>query len=121
MARILGVDLPNQKRTHVALTYLYGVGHATAMKICEAVGVDPSTRAKDLTDDELSRLASHIENSYQVEGSLRRQVNQNIARLREIGCYRGMRHRRNLPVRGQKTRTNARTRKGPKRVMAKKK
>lgn len=121
MPRILGVDLPNQKKTHIALTYIYGIGHTSSAKICESASIDPNTRAKDLTEDELSRLASLIETNYTVEGTLRRQIQQNIARLRDIGCYRGMRHRRNLPVRGQKTRTNARTRKGPKKLVAKKK
>lgn len=121
MPRILGVDIPNQKKTHVALTYIYGLGHTSAGKICESASIDPLTRAKDLTEDELSRLASLIESTYVVEGTLRRQIQQNIARLREIGCYRGIRHRRNLPVRGQKTRTNARTRKGPKKMVTKKK
>lgn len=121
MPRLLGIDIPNQKRTDVALTYLYGIGDTSARKICAETGIDPATRAKDLTDDEVSRLASYIETNHQVEGQLRRQIQQNIARLRDIGCYRGIRHRRNLPVRGQKTRTNARTRKGPKRMVAKKK
>jgi len=121
MPRILGVDIPNQKPTRVALTYLFGVGHTTAGRVCEQAGVDPVMRSKNLTDDELSRIAQVIESNYIVEGSLRRQITQNIARLREIGCYRGYRHSRGLPVRGQKTRTNARTRKGPKRLVAKKK
>ena len=121
MPRILGVDIPNNKRTVIALTYIYGIGHTTSAKVCETAAIDPSVRAKDLTDDELSRLASIIENSHPVEGTLRRQVTQNIARLRDIGCYRGLRHRRGLPARGQRTRTNARTRKGPKRTVAGKK
>ncbi|MFN0059421.1 MAG: 30S ribosomal protein S13 [Planctomycetota bacterium] len=120
MPRILGVDIPTQKRTDIALTYIYGVGRISAQRICENTSIDPATRAKDLTEDELSRLASVIENNYVVEGSLRRQVSQNIARLRDIGCYRGVRHRRSLPVRGQRTKTNARTRKGPKRMLIKK-
>jgi len=121
MPRILGVDIPQQKQTQVALTYLFGIGQTRAEQICKAVGVEPTVRSKDLTDDEIGRLAAYIETTFMVEGALRRQVTQNIARLLEIGCYRGIRHRRNLPVRGQKTRTNARTRKGPKRLMAKKK
>lgn len=121
MPRILGVDIPNQKSTHISLTYIYGIGRVTAVAICKAANVEPLTRAMDLTDDEIVRLATLIESDYVVEGALRRQLQQNIARLKEIGCYRGIRHRRNLPVRGQKTRTNARTRKGPKRMVTKKK
>ncbi len=121
MPRILGVDVPNDKRAVIALTYIHGIGHPTARKVCESAAIDPGVRARDLTEDELSRLANIIENTYVVEGTLRRQVQQNIARLRDIGCYRGLRHRRGLPVRGQRTRTNARTRKGPKRVVANKK
>ncbi len=121
MPRIVGVDIPNDKRTVIALTYIYGVGNSTARNLCKQAGIEPSTQAKILTEDELSRLASIIENNFTVEGSLRRQVQQNIGRLRDIACYRGLRHRRGLPVRGQRTRTNARTRKGPKRVVAKKK
>lgn len=121
MPRLLGVDIPAQKQTHIALTYIYGVGLTTSKEVCQSAGIDPTVRAKDLTDDEVSRLATIIENNYMVEGQLRRQIQQNIARLKEIRCYRGMRHIRNLPMRGQKTRTNARTRKGPKRLVAKKK
>ncbi|MCI0651428.1 MAG: 30S ribosomal protein S13 [Planctomycetes bacterium] len=121
MPRILGVDIPAAKCTGTALTYIYGIGDETARKVCSSAGIDPSVRARDLTDDELSRLGNIIENNYAVEGTLRRQVQQNIARLRDIGCYRGLRHRRGLPVRGQRTRTNARTRKGPKKVVANKK
>ncbi|MGE3163370.1 MAG: 30S ribosomal protein S13 [Planctomycetota bacterium] len=121
MPRILGVDIPPNKQSRVALTYLYGVGQATADHVCKSAGVDPLVRAKDLTEDEVSRLASLIENNHMVEGQLRRQIQQNVARLKEIRCYRGLRHARNLPVRGQRTRTNARTRKGPKRVVANKK
>ncbi|MEE8142275.1 MAG: 30S ribosomal protein S13 [Planctomycetota bacterium] len=121
MARVVGVDIPNEKRTVIALTYVHGIGTTTAQAICKQAGIDPSLRAKELTDDELSRLGGVIENNYTVEGALRRQVQQNIGRLRDIGCYRGLRHRRGLPVRGQRTRTNARTRKGPKRIVAKKK
>ena len=121
MPRLQGVDIPPNKRTHVALTYIYGVGDKTAHDICRVAGIDPSVKSKDLSDDELSRIGTVIENSYMVEGQLRRHIQQNIARLKDIGCYRGMRHRKGLPVRGQNTRTNARTRKGPKRLVAKKK
>ena len=121
MARIAGVDLPRNKRIEISLTYIYGVGDKTAMDICKVAGIDPAVKAKDLSDDELSRIGTVIENSYMVEGSLRRQIQQNVTRLKDIACYRGMRHRRGLPVRGQNTRTNARTRKGPKRLVAKKK
>ncbi len=121
MPRLQGVDIPPNKRTHISLTYIYGVGHTTAMEICKVAGIDPALKAKDLSDDELSRIGTVIENSHVVEGSLRRQIQQNIGRLKDIASYRGMRHRRGLPVRGQKTRTNARTRKGPKRLVAKKK
>ncbi len=120
MARVVGVDIPNHKRTDIALTSIYGVGPKTAAQICRDAGIEPEVRAKDLTDDELSRIGNLLED-HVVEGSLRRQVQQHISRLRDIACYRGMRHRRGLPVRGQRTRTNARTRKGPKRVIAKKK
>lgn len=121
MPRLLGVDIPAQKQTRISLTYIYGIGSTTAEEICKSAGIDPIVRAKDLTDDEVSRLANLIENNHMVEGQLRRQIQQNIARLKEIRCYRGGRHVRNLPLRGQKTRTNARTRKGPKRLVAKKK
>jgi len=121
MPRLQGVDIPPNKRIHVSLTYIYGVGPKTAMDICKVAGIDPAVKAKDLSDDELSRISTVIENSYVVEGVLRRTIQQNIARLKDIACYRGMRHRRGLPVRGQNTRTNARTRKGPKRLVAKKK
>ena len=121
MPRLQGVDIPPNKRTHVSLTYIYGVGPKTAMDICKVAGIDPAVKARDLSDDELSRIGTVIENSYMVEGQLRRQIQQNITRLKDIACYRGMRHRRGLPVRGQNTRTNARTRKGPKRLVAKKK
>jgi small subunit ribosomal protein S13 len=121
MPRVQGVDIPPNKRTHVSLTYIFGVGDKTAMDICKVAGIDPAVKAKDLSDDELSRIGTVIENSYAVEGQLRRQIQQNIARLKDIGCYRGIRHRKGLPVRGQNTRTNARTRKGPKRLVAKKK
>jgi small subunit ribosomal protein S13 len=121
MPRILGIDLPNDKPTHISLRYLYGIGPTTALRLCEQARVDPQRRAKDLTDDDISRLATILDRDYTVEGPLRRQVTQNIARLRDIGCYRGIRHRRSLPVRGQRTRTNARTRKGPRRTVAGKK
>lgn len=121
MPRLLGVDIPNNRPTAISLTYLYGVGPQTAAELCRKAGVDPTVRAKDLKEDEIARLASLLDNDYVVEGQLRRQVNQNIARLREIGCYRGIRHRKGLPVRGQRTKTNARTRKGPKKTVAGKK
>ena len=121
MPRILGVDIPNDKKTLFSLQYLYGVGPAVARELCEKAGVNPDSRARELTDDEISRLAIILERDYTVEGPLRRQVNQNINRLRDIKCYRGIRHRLGLPVRGQRTRTNARTRKGPKKTVAGKK
>jgi small subunit ribosomal protein S13 len=117
----VGVDVPNEKRIEFALQYIYGVGPQVAANVLKEGQIDPGTKAKDLTEDEVSRLAGIIERNYQVEGVLRRQVQSNIARLRDIGCYRGMRHRRGLPVRGQRTRTNARTRKGPKKTVAGKK
>jgi len=121
MPRLLGVDIPNDRPTAVALTYLYGVGPKTARDLCHKAGVDPQARARELREDELGRLAMLLEKDYVVEGQLRRQVSQNVSRLRDIGCYRGLRHRRGLPVRGQRTRTNARTRKGPKKTVAGKK
>jgi len=121
MPRLLGVDIPNDKKAAISLTYLYGVGHKTARELCHKAGIDPSRPARDLADDEVGRLANLLEKDYMVEGPLRRQINQNITRLRDIGCYRGLRHRRGLPVRGQRTRTNARTRKGPKKTVAGKK
>jgi len=121
MARIAGVDLPRDKRVVIGLTYIYGIGRSTAEKIVEICGVDPNTRVRDLTEDEANRLREIIEKQFIVEGDLRREINMNIKRLRDIGCYRGLRHRRGLPVRGQRTKTNARTRKGPKRVAGKKK
>jgi len=121
MARISGVDLPREKRVEIGLTYVYGIGRATSNKILEAAKVNPDTRVRDLTDDEVKRNSSIIEADYQVEGDLRREIAMNIKRLQEIGCYRGIRHRKGLPVRGQKTKTNARTRKGPKRTVANKK
>lgn len=121
MPRIIGVDIPNEKKILVSLTYLYGVGPKLSAKILSELGIRGDTRAKDLSDDDIARLASHIEKNYAVEGSLRRQIIQNINRLKEISCYRGLRHRRGLPVRGQRTRCNARTRKGPVKTVANKK
>ncbi|MDO5410773.1 MAG: 30S ribosomal protein S13 [Lachnospiraceae bacterium] len=122
MARISGVDLPREKRVEIALTYIYGIGGTTAKRLLAAANVNPDTRVKDLTDDEVKALAEAIETEHVlVEGDLRREVAMNIKRLQEIGCYRGIRHRRGLPVRGQKTKTNARTRKGPKKTVANKK
>ena len=121
MPRLLGVDIPNDRPTVVSLTYLYGVGPKTARTLCHDAGIDAHARARDLKEDELARLAALLDKDYVVEGQLRRQTNQNIIRLRDIGCYRGLRHRRGLPVRGQRTRTNARTRKGPKKTVAGKK
>jgi len=119
--RLLGVDIPNEKRVEISLTYLYGVGRKTAVDICEEAGIKLGTRAKDLTEDELSRILSILEKSYIIEGQLRRQIAQNITRLKKIACYRGIRHGRNLPVRGQNTRNNGRTRKGKKKTVAVKK
>ncbi len=121
MPRIAGVDIPNDKRVEIALTYIYGVGPAHSRLILKEAGIDPSVRSKNLTEDEISRIAAVIDRDYVVEGQLRRQINQNVARLKDIQCYRGVRHRRGLPVRGQRTRTNARTRKGPKKTVAGKK
>ena len=121
MARIAGVDLPREKRVEIGLTYIYGIGRVSSNKILEAANVDPSTRVKDLTDDEVKRISAVIDETMMVEGDLRRDVALNIKRLQEIGCYRGIRHRKGLPVRGQKTKTNARTRKSPKRTVANKK
>ena len=121
MARIAGVDIPNQKRIEYALTYIYGIGHTSAVAICEKTNINPDTRAKDLTEDEVAKLRDEIENNYIVEGDLRRDVALNIKRLVEINCYRGIRHRKGLPVRGQRTKTNARTRKGPAKTIANKK
>lgn len=117
MARIAGVDLPRDKRVDVALTYIFGIGPSSSAKILKETGVDPATRVRDLTDAELNKLRDVIEREYRVEGDLRRQISMNIRRLVEIGCYRGIRHRRGLPVRGQRTSTNARTRKGPRRTV----
>ncbi len=116
MARIAGVDLPNEKRIVISLTYIYGIGPATAQKIIATTGVDPSKRTKNLTDEETARLRTEIESNYRIEGALHTEVGMNIKRLMDIGCYRGLRHRRSLPARGQRTRTNARTRKGPKKT-----
>ena len=121
MARIAGVDLPNEKRVEYGLTYVYGIGVKSSNKILAEAGVNPNTRVKDLTEDELSKIREIIDRDYTVEGDLRRQVALDIKRLIEIGCYRGLRHRRGLPVRGQNTKNNARTRKGPKRTIAGKK
>ena len=121
MARISGVDLPREKRVEIGLTYVYGIGRVSATKILEAAKVNPDTRVRDLTDDEVKRISEVIDADYMVEGDLRREIAMNIKRLQEIGCYRGSRHRKGLPVRGQKTKTNARTRKGPKRTVANKK
>lgn len=121
MARIAGVDIPNQKRVEIALTYIFGIGVKSAQQILATTGVNPDTRAKDLTDEEVAKLRDEIENHYTVEGELRREVGMNIKRLTEINCYRGIRHRKGLPVRGQRTKTNARTRKGPAKTIANKK
>lgn len=121
MARISGVDLPRDKRVLIGLTYIFGIGRATSQQILDATGIDVSTRVRNLTEDEVNRLREHIEKNLKVEGDLRRDVTQNIKRLIEINCYRGVRHRRSLPVRGQRTKTNARTRKGPKRTVGRKK
>ena len=121
MPRLLGVDIPSDKPTHISLRYLYGLGPTTSLEVCRKAQVNPTAKAKDLTDDELARIASILDREYTIEGALRRQVQQNVARLREINCYRGLRHRRGLPVRGQRTRTNARTRKGPRKTVAGKK
>ena len=121
MARINGVDLPREKRVEIGLTYLYGIVRTSATKICAEVGIDPSTRVRDLTEEEVAKIRDYIDANYTVEGDLRRERRQNIARLMEIGCYRGLRHRKGLPVHGQRTHTNARTRKGPRRQIGGKK
>lgn len=121
MARIAGVDLPREKRVEIGLTYIFGIGRTSAVKILEETGINPDTRVKDLTEDEVAKLRDIIDKEYKVEGDLRRSVALDIKRLVEIGCYRGTRHRKGLPVRGQRTKTNARTRKGPKRTIANKK
>ena len=117
MARIAGVNIPNQKRLEIGLTYIYGIGQPTAQKICAALGLSPDTKVRDLTEDEVAKLRDYIDANEQVEGDLRRERTQAIKRLQEIGSFRGMRHRRNLPVHGQRTKTNARTRKGPKKTV----
>ncbi len=121
MPRIYGVDIPSDKPTHISLRYIYGVGPSLAIRLCEQAKINPQRKARELSDDDISRLASILDREYVVEGQLRRQTQQNIARLRDIQCYRGFRHRRGLPVRGQRTRTNARTRKGPRKTVAGKK
>jgi small subunit ribosomal protein S13 len=121
MARISGVDLPREKRLEVSLTYIYGVGLSTAQRICEVTDIAPDTRVRDLTDEEVARVRAYIDQNLKVEGDLRRDVQQDIKRKMEIGCYQGIRHRRGLPVHGQRTHTNARTRKGPKKTVAGKK
>ena len=117
MARIAGVNLPNQKRLEIGLTYIYGIGQPTARQICATLGLDPNEKVRDLTDDEVNKLRGYIDSDLQVEGDRRREVSQNVKRLSEIGAYRGFRHRRGLPVNGQRTKTNARTRKGPKKTV----
>jgi small subunit ribosomal protein S13 len=121
LARIAGVDLPNRKRIEIGLTYIYGVGRSTARQILESLNIDPDTKTNDLSDGEINEIRKAIDNNYKVEGELRTQVSMNIKRLMDLGCYRGLRHRRGLPVSGQRTKTNARTRKGPKRSAVKKK
>ena len=121
MARIAGVDLPRDKRVEIGLTYIYGIGRTSANRILAEAGIDPSTRVRDLTDEDVKKISAVIDETQTVEGDLRREIALNIKRLQEIGCYRGIRHRKGLPVRGQKTKTNARTRKGPKRTVANKK
>ena len=121
MARISGVDIPREKRVVVSLTYIHGIGRSVAQRICEDTGIDPSIRVRDLGDDEVARLRSFVDQKVKVEGDLRREVSQNIRRKMDIGCYQGLRHRRGLPVRGQRTHTNARTRKGPRKTVANKK
>jgi len=121
MARIAGIDIPREKRLVISLTYIFGIGSTAAGQICEATGINPSTRVRDLTDSEVTKLRGFIDENFKVEGDLRREINQNVKRKMEIGCYQGLRHRRGLPVRGQRTHTNARTRKGPKKTVAGKK
>ena len=121
MPRVAGVDIPNDKPTIISLQYIFGVGQKIAADICKKAQLDPQLRAKDLTEDQLSRIASLLDSEYVIEGQLRRQIQQSVARLRDIGCYRGLRHRRGLPCRGQRTKTNARTRKGPRKTVAGKK
>ena len=121
MARIVGVDIPNNKRLEIALTYIFGVGRSRALKVCKEQNLDPGMKARDLTEEQVTNLAGHLNKNYKVEGDLRRDLAADISRLRDIGCYRGLRHRRGLPVRGQRTRTNARSRKGAKKTVAGKK
>src|SRR4051794_37918032 len=121
MPRILGIDLPNDKPTHISLRYIYGIGPTTALELCDKANVDPQRRARDLTDEEIARIVGFLDREYVAEGPLRRQVQNNTQRLKDIQCSRGFRHRRSLPVRGQRTRTNARTRKGPRKTVAGKK
>ena len=121
MPRVVGVDIPNNKRLDIAFTYIFGIGRPTAEKICAELAYDRGMKASDLTEEQITLLAAHIQKHYSVEGNLRRAIAGNVSRLRDIGCYRGLRHRRGLPVRGQRTRTNARTRKGPKKTVAGKK
>lgn len=121
MPRVLGVDIPANKRLDISMTYIFGVGRATATQVCQRLDLDPAMKARDLTDEQITRLAHHLQEDLMVEGQLRRQIAASISRLRDIGCWRGLRHRRGLPVRGQRTRTNARTRKGPRKTVAGKK
>ncbi len=121
MARIAGVDIPREKRLVISLTYIFGIGPTTAKQVCAAAGIDESTRVRDLTDDEINRIRAYVDESCKVEGDLKRDIQQDIKRKMEIGCYQGLRHRKGLPVRGQRTHTNARTRKGPKKTVAGKK
>lgn len=121
MPRISGVDIPGEKPTYISLTYLYGIGRATAIRICRTLGLDLQRKAREMSDDDVARIAGLLDKEYLIEGQLRRKVQQDIARLRDIACYRGLRHRRGLPVRGQRTRTNARTRKGARKTVAGKK
>jgi small subunit ribosomal protein S13 len=121
MARIAGIDIPREKRLEISLTYIFGIGRTTAQKICAELGLDPDTRVRDLTDEEVNRIRAYVDANLEVEGDLRREVQQDIRRKMEIGCWQGLRHRKGLPVRGQRTQTNARTRKGPKKTVAGKK
>ncbi len=121
MPRVIGVEIPDSKRLEIALTYIFGVGRSTSVKLCEELNLERGMKARDLTEDQIQTIATHLQKSYVVEGQLRRQIAASINRLRDIGCWRGLRHRRGLPVRGQRTRTNARTRKGPRKTVAGKK
>lgn len=121
MARISGIDIPREKRVEVSLTYIFGIGRTTSRQVCEGTGINPDTRVRNLTDDEVAKIRGYIDANLRVEGDLRREVSQDVKRKMEIGCYQGLRHRRGLPVRGQRTHTNARTRKGPKKTVAGKK